>query len=251
MRLFASVFFAFALAGCAAGNSASPDGAVDAAATADSAQDQGLERYLWPDGAPILDSAPILDTTPAADSKPVVDVGPKEASGPDLCGACGPGMKCGPTGCVCDPVNCTGCCDAATDTCQPGTTNALCGASGATCAPCAATSCTIANCSTGTCVTFANPAGAYPCPGSYGTVCGGSTGVTCLAGLSCATFVSGQQGFCTRTCTKDSNCTAGAPPNVDEGCNLLAGSQKLCGFYCSPGSCPTGLSCDYSESLCK
>lgn len=108
-----------------------------------------------------------------------------------------------------------------------------------------------ASCSTGLCTFEKDPQATYPCPGSYGTVCGGSTGKGCLTGLLCATFVSGQPGFCTRYCSKDSDCSSGAPPGVDEGCNLLAGSKKLCGFECDPGNCPTGLTCDKVEDLCK
>lgn len=273
MRLLVCLFVVASLSACAAGNSEQRrDSAADAPTVDTTAPPpDGGDGYLWPDSAadqtPAPDKTPTLDQGPTPDSK-VADAAVPDSAKPDsakpdstptpdltpaadLCGPCGPGMKCGSAGCVCDPATCSGCCDHLGN-CQPGTAIGLCGSGGVSCTVCTTSvACMIASCTSGTCATQKNPAATYPCPGSYGTVCGGSTGLTCLTGLVCATFVSGQSGFCTRYCTSDSNCSAGAPPSVDEGCNLLAGSQKLCGFYCAPGSCPTGLSCDFGQGLCK
>ena len=171
---------------------------------------------------------------------------------PDLCPPCGAGMICSKGACVCDPKSCAGCCASNGSACKTGKDSTACGSGGATCAPCSGTSCKTASCSTGTCVLTVITDPPYPCPGSFGTLCGGSTGVICNTGLTCATFgASGSTGFCTEYCTTSGATCYDAPVGTAE-CDLTGSSGKhLCGFLCDIDSCPDALSCDYSDYLCK
>jgi hypothetical protein len=167
------------------------------------------------------------------------------------CG-CGAGMVCSGGSCVCDPKTCTGCCTSDGKSCKTGQDNAACGTAGGTCSICSTSdTCKTASCATGVCVISPKPGSVYPCPGAYGTLCGGTTGVTCYSPLTCVTFTSGAKGFCSKTCTGSGSTCTGAPSGMSAECNLSAGSQWYCGFICYPGLCPTGLSCDYSDSICK
>ena len=165
---------------------------------------------------------------------------------------CGAGMRCADGACVCDPATCAGCCTGDGKSCKTGQDNAECGAGGAVCKVCStADSCKTASCATGTCVLSRKNGAAYPCPGAFGTVCGGTTGIVCFTGLTCVTFTTGTKGFCSKTCTGSGSICTGAPVGTAE-CLLTGSSGQLyCGFVCFPGTCPTGLTCDYSAELCK
>ena len=256
-----------ALDGCAEGSVKPADaqpradvGSVDRAVVADLGvdltRDSGADAPPQWDGPvapdtqppldqPLMDQLP-MDQLPAADQTPVPD-----AQSPDLCGSCGPGMTCGSSGCVCDPLGCGGCCAPDGSACLAGTSTSACGSGGATCSACSTSDpCKVASCATGSCVITLSTSPPYPCPGAYGTPCGGSTGQGCY-GNPCATFVAGQTGYCSRYCTYDGQCTLGAFSGSVARCNLTAGSQKLCGFECFPGTCPIGTSCNYTSYLCE
>jgi hypothetical protein len=238
-------------AGCAVGSSGTSDtrrrevsardargeAPLDASVDLVSAADRAVDRRV-----DVVVDHPVQDLPRDQKTTPEADVG---------CG-CGAGMICSGGTCVCDPKTCAGCCTSDGKSCKTGKDNAACGTSGVACTTCSTSdTCKTASCATGACVLTAKAGAPYPCPGAFGTMCGGGTGVVCYSGLVCVTFTSGAKGFCSKTCSSSGSTCSGSPSGMTAECNLLAGTQMYCGFPCSPGLCPTGLTCDYSEYLCK
>ncbi len=77
----------------------------------------------------------------------------------------------------------------------------------------------------------------------YGARCEPGKKDTCQAGLTCLRVLgqSTTMGYCTKTCTKSSDCTA----ITGASCVFSSGSSKLCGFVCDGDNphCPGGLGC--------
>ncbi len=73
----------------------------------------------------------------------------------------------------------------------------------------------------------------------------------CDPALFCGIFGTDGTGFCTKYCTNLGGTCSGAPSGSTALCDLPIGSETACGFFCSPGTCPTGLTCEYSSGICK
>jgi len=87
--------------------------------------------------------------------------------------------------------------------------------------------------------------------GAFGAPC--DSKALCATGLICG-FFDASKGFCTKYCTTPDAVCSGAPSGTTASCILeFSGGKYACGFDCSSYSakCPTGLTCDSSDDLCK
>ena len=141
------------------------------------------------------------------------------------CAACGASQTCGAVSggggqCrgsagTCNPLNCTGCCDA-NGRCIDTNENAECGSNGAACQSCAPGQA----CLNGSCQTLAG-CGPLNCPGCC-------NGAACMSGAD-----NGQCGAAGQACTR---CTNGACAPYGP----KAGGRCTNGVACGFGNCPTG-----------
>ena len=188
----------------------------------------------------------------------------------DACGSngiqclqCGSTQKCGQNkSCVCDPANCSGCCDATSQTCKSGNDSAACGKSGTACKTCDAgqvckngvcgkgDKCSSSNC-TGCCDGDTCKTGNTP------AFCG-SNGVSCK---NCPSSYQCQSGVCNDpTQCGPSNCKSGC---CDQGKCLSGSSTNACGTagktcqickksqVCSSGTCKLDPSSKWSITVEK
>ena len=94
------------------------------------------------------------------------------------------------------------------------------------------------------------------CGGSFGNPCNDTT-KKCASNLICVTFATNPNlGFCTKECFTPTSICTGTPTGTYADCSLQVstptGNKYICGFACSYSQpCPTGLTCDYSNQLCK
>jgi hypothetical protein len=74
----------------------------------------------------------------------------------------------------------------------------------------------------------------------------------CSGALFCGTFGGDVKGFCTKYCSNPGGACAGAPSGTSAQCNLELQGQYVCGFECGYSiPCPTGLTCDFFDDVCK
>lgn len=83
----------------------------------------------------------------------------------------------------------------------------------------------------------------------FGGLCGDQQ--LCDPGLFCGVFGTASVGFCTKYCTSLGTICPGAPAGSTAECVLELSGKYVCGFLCNPGNCPSGMTCDYTEGLCK
>ena len=95
-------------------------------------------------------------------------------------------------------------------------------------------------------------------PGNHGTVGYGGVCATgskdptswCKLGMGCWTDGGRSEGFCTRRCTTDADCSGGIQAAQ---CNLGSSGGKFCAFPCTRtgDACPAGLTCDPKLGHCS
>jgi hypothetical protein len=86
--------------------------------------------------------------------------------------------------------------------------------------------------------------------GNLGDLC--NEKLKCDPTLFCGSFDATKPGFCTKNCTVPDSTCYGGPSGTTAKCILQVQGQYACGFTCySSLSCPSGMTCDTINGLCK
>lgn len=153
--------------------------------------------------------------------------------------ACKEGQECASGQCTCTQRSCGGCCNGTE--CEPGTTNALCGAAGLACEACAAgqdchdgvcSNCTPQLCPDGCC-------SANTCVPRKLSTCG-------VDGRACE--------YCSLTvadaCSIQGGCACGGGPACTSGQQCVQGSCTCNNLSCPNGCCQEGVCLPHSPEAC-
>jgi hypothetical protein len=89
--------------------------------------------------------------------------------------------------------------------------------------------------------------------GKFGEMCDDKVKCDTAAGMFCGTFDQAKVGFCSKNCITAGSKCIGAPLGSTAECVLdMGGGKFACGFICDLfTTCPTGMTCDSVNQLCK